>query len=94
MVYVLTSGLIGTAVELLRLPELAYYLYYRLTAKTRWQKERALRKVTIRASIILDRSSGYHSDFICTLYILHHYFSLFRSTLYIPFSQFNFYVDV
>ena len=48
MVYVLTSGLIGTAVELLRLPELAYYLYYRLTAKTRWQKERALRKVTIR----------------------------------------------
>jgi hypothetical protein len=44
VVYVLTSGFIGTAVELLRLPELAYYLYYRATAKTRWQKEQALRK--------------------------------------------------
>ena len=45
MIYVMTSGLIGTVVELLRLPELAMYLYYRLTAKTQWQKEQALRKV-------------------------------------------------
>ena len=40
--------------ELLRIPELAYYLYYRATAKTRWQKEQALRKVNLAA---VDRSS-------------------------------------
>ena len=54
LVYVLTSGFIGTGVELLRIPELAYYLYYRATAKTRWQKEQALRKVNLAA---VDRSS-------------------------------------
>jgi hypothetical protein len=44
VVYVMTSGLMGTAVELLRLPELGLYLYYRVTARTRWQKEQALKK--------------------------------------------------
>ena len=41
----ITATFVGTAVELLRVPELVAYVYRRMTAKTRLQKEQALRKV-------------------------------------------------
>lgn len=42
--YVITSTFIGTALELLRLPELALYLYHIARARTRVLKEQALQK--------------------------------------------------
>ena len=44
--YVITSTFIGTALELLRLPELALYLYHIARARTRVLKEQALQKVS------------------------------------------------
>ncbi len=45
--YVITVTFVGTAVELLRMPELVCYVYRRLLAKTRQQRQQALRKVML-----------------------------------------------
>ena len=53
MGYVIVVAFISSPLELIRVPELALYLYRRFTAKTRLEKEKALSKVCLPQSLIV-----------------------------------------
>ena len=66
--YVVISAFIGTGFELLRVPELLLYILRRVRAKTRHQREIALKKVRVWSA--LTTSNHVHIHQLVTALIL------------------------